>query len=263
MLFVIDVGNTNTVMGLYDGDNLIQSFRMSTDKNRSSDEIGLFFTQILMTQNLNISDINDVIIASVVPPLMHSLENAVKKYLNITPYVVTSSTPLGMKLLIDNPKELGTDRLVNAFAAEYLYGGPLIIIDLGTATTFCAINENGDYLGGAIYPGIKISIDALVEKTAKLPRVEITEPENAIGKNTITAMQSGIYYGYAGMIDYVVAKFKEELNSPNAKVVATGGLAKLIASESKSIDIINRDLTLTGLKLIHDKINMQKKGQVI
>lgn len=259
MLFVIDVGNTNTVMGLYDGDTLVQSFRMSTDKNRSSDEIGLFFMQILMTLGLTIKDIDDVIIASVVPPLMHSLENAVKKYLHITPYVVSSKTPLGMKILIDNPKELGTDRLVNAFAAAYLYGGPIIIIDLGTATTFCAVNENGDYLGGAIYPGIKISIDALVEKTAKLPRVEITEPSNVIGKNTISSMQSGIYYGYAGMIDYVVEKFKEELNAPDAKVVATGGLAKLISGESKSIEIINRDLTLTGLKLIHDKLNMNKK----
>lgn len=259
MLFVIDVGNTNTVMGLYSGDDLVQSFRMSTDKNRSSDEIGMFFMQILMSAKLDISEIEDVIIASVVPPLMHSLENAVKKYLNITPYIVTSDTPINMKILTDNPKELGTDRLVNAFAAAYLYGGPIIIIDLGTATTFCAVNENGDYLGGVIYPGIKISIDALVEKTAKLPRVEITEPTNVIGKNTISAMQSGIYYGYAGMIDYVVEKFKEELKAPNAKVVATGGLAKLIASESKSIEIINRDLTLTGLKLIHDKLNMNKK----
>lgn len=261
MLFVIDVGNTNTVMGLYSGDNLVQSFRMSTDKNRSSDEIGMFFMQILMSVKLDIDDIDDVIIASVVPPLMHSLENAVKKYLNITPYVVTSDTPLNMKILTDNPKELGTDRLVNAFAASFLYGGPIIIIDLGTATTFCAVNENGDYLGGVIYPGIKISIDALVEKTAKLPRVEITEPKSVIGKNTISAMQSGIYYGYAGMIDYVVEKFKKELGAPNAKVVATGGLAKLIASESKSIDIINRDLTLTGLKLIHDKLNMIKKDK--
>lgn len=261
MIFVIDVGNTNTVMGLYDGDNLIQSFRMSTDKNRSSDEIGLFFMQILMTLKLDTSEIEDVIIASVVPPLMHSLENAVKKYLHISPYIVTSATPLNMKIMIDNPKELGTDRLVNAFAAAYLYGGPIIIIDLGTATTFCVVNENGDYLGGAIYPGIKISIDALVEKTAKLPRVEITEPNDVIGKNTVSSMQSGIYYGYAGMIDYVVAKIKDELKAPDAKVVATGGLAKLIASESKAIDIINRDLTLTGLKLIHDKLNMQKKDK--
>ena len=261
MLFVIDVGNTNTVMGLYKGDTLVQSFRMSTDKNRSSDEIGLFFMQILMTQNLDIKDIESVVIASVVPPLMHSLENAVRKYLHITPYVVTSKTPINMNIMIDNPKELGTDRLVNAFAASYLYGGPIIIIDLGTATTFCAVNENGDYLGGAIYPGIKISIDALVEKTAKLPRVEITEPTSVIGKNTIASMQSGIYYGYAGMIDYVVEKFKQELGAPDAKVVATGGLAKLMASESKSIDIINRDLTLTGLKLINDKLNMNKKGK--
>ena len=261
MLFVIDVGNTNTVFGLYEGDNLVQSFRMSTDKNRSSDEIGMFFMQILMTNNISTSQIENVIIASVVPPLMHSLENAVKKYLHLTPYVVTSDTPIGMKILTDNPKELGTDRLVNAFAASFLYGGPIIIIDLGTATTFCAVNENGDYLGGVIYPGIKISIDALVEKTAKLPRVEITEPTTVIGKNTIHAMQSGIYYGYAGMIDYVVEKFKEELGAPNAKVVATGGLAKLIASESKSIEIINRDLTLTGLKLIHDKLNMNKKDK--
>ena len=252
MLFVIDVGNTNTVMGLYNGDTLVQSFRMSTDKNRSSDEMGLFFMQILMTLNLTIKDIDDVIIASVVPPLMHSLENAVKKYLHITPYVVSSKTPLGMKILIDNPKELGTDRLVNAFAAAYLYGGPIIIIDLGTATTFCAVNENGDYLGGAIYPGIKISIDALVEKTAKLPRVEIKKPQTAIGRNTVSSMQAGAVYGQAGQVDRIVAEIKKELNEENVKVIATGGLSVLIAPESQAIDIVDKTLTLDGLRVIYD-----------
>lgn len=260
MLFVIDVGNTNTVMGFYDGDTFLQSFRMSTDKNRSSDEIGLFFMQILSNMKIIPSEIDDVYISSVVPPFMHALENAVRKYLNKTPYVVNSKTPLNMKILLDNSSEVGADRIVNAFAAAYLYGGPVIIIDLGTATTFCAVNENGDYLGGVIYPGIKISVDALVEKTAKLPRVEIMKPESVIGKNTIGSMQSGIYYGYAGMIDYVVSKMKEEMNAPNAKVVATGGLSGFIAAEAKSIDIINRELTLTGLKLIHDKIKAEAKN---
>ena len=253
MLFTIDVGNTNIVLGIYDKDELKFSYRMATDRTKSSDEIGFFFLQILQNAGINPSQIEDAVISSVVPPVMHSLENAVRKYFKKEPIVISSSTPLGMEILIDNPKELGADRIVNAIAAYELYGGPAIVIDFGTATTFCVINEDGNYLGGAIYPGLKISIDALVERTAKLPRIEITKPENVIGKNTVNSMQSGIVYGYVGMVDFIVKKMAKELGADDLKVIATGGLSTLISEESETITHIDRDLTLKGLKIIYEK----------
>ncbi len=254
MLFVIDVGNTNIVLGFYKGDKLIASYRMATDKNKSSDEIGLFFSHILQNAGICPEEICDVMISSVVPPIMHSLVNASKKYLGKLPTVIhPGSAQLGINILTDNPGELGADRLVNAFAAYRLYGGPVIIIDFGTATTFCTMSGKGDYLGGVIYPGLKISMDALVEKTSKLPRVEIVRPVTVIGKNTEHSMQSGIVYGYAGMVDAIVRRIKEELGEPNVRVIATGGLSKLIAGISKEITDINRDLTLEGLRLIYEE----------
>ena len=253
MLFVIDVGNTNIVLGIYKGEELRFSYRMATDRTRSSDEIGFFFLQILQNANIKINQIEDVVISSVVPPIMHSLENAVRKYIKKEPLIINSATPLPMKILLDNPLELGADRIVNAIAAYELYGGPVIVIDFGTATTFCAVAQNGDYLGGIIYPGLKISIDALVERTAKLPRIEITKPKNVIGKNTVQSMQSGLIHGYAGMVDSIIYKMINEMGSENISVVATGGLSTLISKESKTISHINRDLTLTGLKIIYQK----------
>ncbi len=253
MLFVIDVGNTNIVLGFYQGDRLVASYRMATDKNKSSDEIGLFFSHILNNAGIRPDEIENVMISSVVPPIMHALVNASRKYLNKLPTVIQpANQQLGMKILTDSPSELGADRLVNAFAAYRLYGGPVIIIDFGTATTFCTVSKEGDYLGGVIYPGVKISMDALVEKTSKLPRVEIARPVTVIGKNTVHSMQSGIVYGYAGMVDAIVRRIKAELNEPVAHVVATGGLSKLIAGVSEEITDINRDLTLEGLRLIYE-----------
>lgn len=253
MLFVIDVGNTNVVLGIYEGDDLRFSYRMTTERTRSSDEIGFFFLQILQNANITTEQIEDVVISSVVPPIMHALENAVRKYIKKEPLIVSSATPLPMKILLDNPLELGADRIVNAIAAHEIYGGPLIVIDFGTATTFCAVAENGDYLGGIIYPGLKISIDALVERTAKLPKIEIIRPEHVIGKNTVQSMQSGLVHGYAGMVDSLVRKIAKEMNTDKVTVVATGGLSVLISKEAETISHINRDLTLTGLKIIYQK----------
>lgn len=259
MLFVIDVGNTNVVMGIYEGDVLRFSYRMATDRTRSSDEIGFFFLQILQNSKVEIQQIEDVVISSVVPPIMHSLENAVRKYIKKEPLIVNSATALPMNILLDNPSELGADRIVNAIAAHELYGGPVIVIDFGTATTFCAVAQNGDYLGGIIYPGLKISIDALVERTAKLPRIEISKPEHVIGKNTVESMQSGLIHGYAGMVDSLVRKMGNEMGAHSLSVVATGGLSTLISKESETITHINRDLTLVGLKIIYQKYLKPRK----
>lgn len=253
MLFVIDVGNTNIVLGFYEKDKLVASYRMATDKNKSSDEIGLFFSHILNNAGISPKDITDVMISSVVPPMMHALVNASRKYLDKVPIIIQpAGQTLGLNILTDNPNELGADRLVNAYAAHKIYNSAAIIIDFGTATTFCAVSAAGDYLGGIIYPGLKISMDALVEKTAKLPRVEIIRPRTVIGKNTVHSMQSGIVYGYAGMVDSIVRRMKEELNDEQVRVVATGGLAKLIAGVSDEITDINSNLTLEGLRLIYE-----------
>lgn len=252
MLLAIDVGNTNIVVALYDKDTLIHSWRMSTDKNKASDEYGVLLTQFLSLGGINSSDICDVIIASVVPNVMHSLKNAVKRYIGSDPMIVGPGIKTGMNLRYDNPRELGADRIVNAVAAVNKYAPPLVIVDFGTATTFCAINKNGDYLGGVISAGVKISMSALFEKTAKLPKVEIVKPKDVIGKSTISAIQSGAIYGHAGLVDGIVRRIKEEIGE-NATVIATGGLAKTIANESQEIDIVDSMLTLDGLKILFDK----------
>ncbi len=258
MLFVIDVGNTNIVAGFYEGDKLKSSYRMATDKNKSSDEIGLFFSQLLNHEGISKEEIRDVIISSVVPSIMHALENAIKKYVGISPIVVNGSLDLGLNICYDDPKEVGADRIVNAVAVDKIYGGPAVIIDFGTATTFCVIDGCSNYLGGVIYPGLKISMDALVEKTSKLPRIEIIRPENVVGKNTVCSMQSGLVFGYAGMVDAVVSRIKKEIGTPEMLVIATGGLSTLIAKESETIQTIDKNLTIKGLKIIYDRIKLSK-----
>ena len=258
MLFVIDVGNTNIVAGFYEGDKLKSSYRMATDKNKSSDEIGLFFSQLLNHEGISKEEIRDVIISSVVPSIMHALENAIKKYVGISPIVVNGSLDLGLNICYDDPKEVGADRIVNAVAVDKIYGGPAVIIDFGSATTFCVIDGCSNYLGGVIYPGLKISMDALVEKTSKLPRIEIIRPENVVGKNTVCSMQSGLVFGYAGMVDAVVSRIKKEIGTPEMLVIATGGLSTLIAKESETIQTIDKNLTIKGLKIIYDRIKLSK-----
>ena len=252
MLLVIDVGNTNIVLGVFDGDSLRASFRMTTDKERSRDEIGVMMRSFFEYEKINIDDIDGVIIASVVPQVMYSLENSIRKYLNKEPIVVGVTKDLKINILYENPREVGSDRLVNAIAAKKLYGAPIIIIDFGTATTFCAVNKAGDYMGGAILPGIKISLEALFQKAAKLPKVEILKPEKVIGTNTVSSIQSGTYFGYIGAVDNIALKMMKEMDSDDVKVIATGGLASLISSDSITISEINRNLTLFGLKFIFE-----------
>lgn len=251
MILAIDVGNTNVSMGIFDGEKLVSSWRIKTISDRTSDETGLLILHFFNYAGVSKNDIRDIIVSSVVPPVMYSLELALRKYIGKEPMLVTPEIKTGINIKYYNPSEVGADRIVNAVAALKLYGGPVIIVDFGTATTFCAVSAGGDYLGGAICPGIKISMDALFARAAKLPRVELAKPEHIIGKNTVESMQAGAVYGYAGQVDYIVSKMKAEMG-PNVRVIATGGLARLIAEEAKSIDEINRKLTLEGLKIIYN-----------
>lgn len=255
MLLVIDVGNTNIVFGVYQDKELLYDWRIATEKDRTSDEYGLLFEQIFRYNGIDPKDVENVIISSVVPPLMHTLPAMSMKYFNINPIVVGPGVKTGMNIKYDNPREVGADRIVNAVAAYEKYGGPLIIVDFGTAITFCAVSKEGDYLGGAITPGIKISAEALFMRTAKLPKVEIAKPEKVIAKNTINSIQSGLVYGYIGLVDYIIEKMIDEMNSNDNQVniIATGGFSNLIASESKYIKKIDKFLTLDGLRIIYER----------
>jgi len=253
MIVVVDVGNTNIVFGVYDGKKLLNHWRMSTDRDKTSDEFGMFLMNIFSYDKIDISDIEAVVIASVVPPIMYSLEHAIRKYLKLEPIVVGPGIKTGINIKYENPREVGADRIVNAVAALEIYKPPFIIVDFGTATTFCAVSSNGEYLGGAICPGIKISAEALFQKAAKLPRIDLVKPDTVIGRNTVSSMQSGIVYGYVGSVDYIVRRIKKEMREDNIKVIATGGLARLIASESETIDEINGLLALEGLRIIYEK----------
>ncbi|MGL5712491.1 MAG: type III pantothenate kinase [Paraclostridium sp.] len=253
MLLVFDVGNTNMVLGIYEGTELIKHWRINTDKEKTSDEYGMLISNLFQYDNVEIGSIKDVIISSVVPNVMHSLENFCIKYCNKKPLIVGPGIKTGLNIKYDNPKQVGADRIVNAVAAIEKYKSPMIIIDFGTATTFCAISETGEYLGGTIAPGIKISSEALFQRASKLPRVELVKPGSTIGKNTVSAMQSGIIYGYVGLVDKIVSMMKKELGGKDVKVIATGGLSVLIASETDSIDCVDKFLTLEGLRLIYDK----------
>ncbi|EJO5347459.1 type III pantothenate kinase [Clostridium botulinum] len=256
MILVLDVGNTNIVLGIYKNKKLIANWRLATDNKRTADEYGIQVMELFSHNNLSFSEIEGVIISSVVPNIMYSLEHMIGKYFNIKPIIVGPGVKTGINIKYDNPKEVGADRIVNAVAAHEIYKKPLIIIDFGTATTFCCLTKCANYLGGTICPGIKISSDALFDKAAKLPRVELVKTPGVICKNTVASIQAGIIYGYAGQVDYIVSKMKKEmmdLGEEEPFVVATGGFAKLISEESKSIDEINAILTLEGLRVIYEK----------
>ena len=256
MILLVDVGNTNIVLGVQEGEKCIASWRLSTDVKKTSDEYAIQIIQLFNQNGLDSKLVTGIIISSVVPNIMHSLENAIRKCFSIEPIVVGPGVKTGINIKYDNPKEVGADRIVNAVAVHELYSRPTIIIDFGTATTFCALMENGDYLGGCIVPGVKISSDALFERAAKLPRVELEMPKNIICKNTVNSMQAGIVYGYVGQVEYIVNKMKEEIKARTKEepyVVATGGLANLINSNTDVIDEVNSDLTLEGLRLIYYK----------
>ncbi|KKC28976.1 pantothenate kinase [Caldanaerobacter subterraneus subsp. pacificus DSM 12653] len=252
LLLAFDVGNTNIVMGVFKGKKLLHSFRISTDKNKTYDEYGMLVNQLIGYNGISLTEIDDVIISSVVPPLMNTLQVMSLKYFRTKPIVVGPGIKTGINIKYDNPKEVGADRIVNAVAAYELYGGPVIVIDFGTATTFCAISEKGEYLGGIIAPGLMISADALFQRTAKLPKIDLTKPPTVINRNTVASMQSGIIYGHVGMVDYIVTRMKGEF-APSAYVVATGGFANMIAEESKTIDTVNEMLTLEGLRIIYER----------
>ena len=259
MLLAFDVGNSNIVMGVFKDDKLITHWRMATDNAKSADEIGIFVNQLFTYENLSLKDVEDVIISSVVPHVMYSLQHMALKYCEREAIVIGPGIKTGMNIKYDNPRQVGADRIVNAVAGFKKYGGPIIIVDFGTATTFCAINEKCEYLGGAILPGIKISADALFQRAAKLTHVELVKPEKVICKNTTQSIQAGIIYGYVGSVDYIVNKMKEELGGGDIKVIATGGLATLISTESKTMDHVEKFLTLNGLNVIYQMNRIKKE----
>lgn len=254
MLLAIDVGNTNIVLGVYQKTRLLISWRVSTNRLQTSDEYGVILKNLFKQAQMDTKALEGIIISSVVPPLMYALEEMAQRYFHLKPLVIGPGIKTGLNLAVDNPKEVGADRIANAVAGYELYGGPLIIVDFGTATTFDAISEKGDYLGGAIAPGINISTEALFEKAAKLPRVELIKPKKVIGRDTVTSMQAGIIYGFAGQVDGIVKRMSREFKE-KPKVVATGGLAGLIADETETISLVNPLLTLEGLRLIYEKNN--------
>ncbi|EEG76657.1 type III pantothenate kinase [Dethiobacter alkaliphilus] len=252
MLLAVDVGNTNIVLGVYQGRDLKVSWRVSTNRLQTGDEYGVILKNLFVQAGVDDRDLTGMIVSSVVPPLMFSLQEMANRYFGLEPLVVGPGMKTGLNISVENPREVGADRIVNAVAAIELYGAPLIIVDFGTATTFDAISEQGHYLGGAIAPGISISTEALFQRAAKLPRVELAVPKRVIGRDTITSMQSGIIYGFVGQVDGIVRKMIPEFPT-RPKVIATGGLAELIARESEALEIINPLLTLEGLRIIHER----------
>ncbi|CAH8767915.1 type III pantothenate kinase [Paenibacillus dendritiformis] len=254
MILVIDIGNTNIVLGVYEGDKLLHNWRLSTSRQSTTDEYGVMIYNLFTMTKLSVKDIEGVILSSVVPPIMHTMEMLCKKYLNKAPLIVGPGVKTGLNIRIENPREVGADRIVNAVAAIELYGGlkPLVVVDFGTATTFDVIDVKGNYIGGAIVPGIGISTEALYQRAAKLPRIELTKPKSVIGRNTVHSMQAGIIFGYAGQVDGIVDRITNEVGA-EPTVIATGGMAELIASESRTIDTTNPLLTLEGLRLIYNR----------
>jgi type III pantothenate kinase len=252
-LLAVDVGNTNVVMGIYDlalgpRSPLQASWRMATSRERTSDEYGLVSLGMLAQRGITPADIGQVVVSSVVPPLNPVLERWLRLYFHAEPFWIEPGITTGLKILLDNPEELGADRIVNTVAGIELYGAPLIAVDFGTATTFDVVSGNHEYLGGVITPGLGISAEALFQRASRLPRVEIMEPARLVGKGTVQAMQSGLYYGYIGLVDGILARLLEA--HPGSTVIATGGLAKVIAPASRHIQHLARDLTLEGLRML-------------
>ena len=252
MLLAIDIGNTAITIGVFNGESLRAHWSIATDVENLVDEYAILLLNLLHTEELESKDIDEAILGSVVPSLTPVFQNVCRRYFKVTPLVVDPGVKTGLRILYDSPRDVGADRVIDAVAAIKLYGPPLIVVDFGTATVFDAISKDGDYVGGAIAPGIGIAMEALFERTAKLPRIELERPKTAIGKTTVTAMQSGIVFGYVGLIEGIVARMKAELEG-EPKVVATGGLAALIAKETPVIQIVNQDLTLVGLRLIWER----------
>ena len=252
MLLVIDIGNTNITIGIYDQDELVGTYRLTTKNQRTSDEFGFDLLMFLNASSIEVKDIEDVIISSVVPKINYSFTNSIRKYFHKDPIFIGPGVKTGIDIRIDNPAALGADRLVDAAAAYYTYGGPCIVIDFGTATTYDVVSHKGEFLGGATAPGIGISAHALSSQAAKLPEIEIQKPEKIIAKNTIKSMQAGVVYGYIGQTEYIIQKIKEEYGH-DMKVISTGGLGRILSGQTELIDYYDPDLTFKGLKIIYDK----------
>lgn len=256
MLIGIDIGNTDITFGVFQGKKLLDTFRMRTKINRTSDEYGIFILQTIQYKGYSKEDVDAVIISSVVPAVMHSFTSAIIKYFGLKPLIVGAGIKTGIKIKTANPKETGADRIVDAVAGYELYGGPVIVVDFGTATTYDIITAEGEFIGCVIAPGIRTAANALWQQAAKLPEIEIRKPETILARETVTSMQAGLVFGYIGQTEYIIRKMTEESGFDHVKVVATGGLGKMIAEETDYIDYYDANLTLKGLQIIYDK---QKK----
>jgi type III pantothenate kinase len=256
MLLAIDVGNTNIVLGVFEGDQLVESWRLATLRERTSDEIGIWVAQLFEHRAIDTTKVSGIVMGSVVPPLTGTFITMAERYFRVTPLNVDGNTDTGMPILYKRPEEVGADRILNGVAAYRLYGrerrAPMIVVDFGTATTFDALSVKGEYLGGIICPGLQISADALFQRAARLPRVDVRKPCQLIGQTTIEAIESGLYYGYIGLVDGLVRRMRDELGT-NAVCVATGGLAGVIAPEVSLIEHIDQDLTLQGLRMVWER----------
>ena len=253
MLVGIDIGNTDITFGIFQGKKLCDTFRMRTKISRTSDEYGMFMLDVIKYKGYRRADVDDVIVASVVPAVMHSLTSAIIKYFGLQPIIVGAGIRTGIKIKTANPKETGADRIVDAVAGYELYGGPVIVVDFGTATTYDIITPDGEFIGCVISPGLRISANALWQQAAKLPEIEIRKPESILAKETVSSMQAGLVYGYIGQTEYIIRKIIEESGFDKVKVVATGGLGKMISEETDCIDYYDANLTLKGLQLIYEK----------
>lgn len=252
MILTLDIGNTNIKAGVFNGPELVDYWRISTDRTKSSDEYGILLLNLFAHSKIDPA-VDGIIMSSVVPTINFTIEHMCSNYFNQTPMQVVPGIKTGINLKYENPRELGSDRIVNAVAAYELYGGPCIFIDFGTATTFGVVSERGEFLGGAICPGIKLASEALTERTSRLPKIELVKPESVIGRNTVSNMQSGLVYGFIGQVTYLIDCMKRELGAPDAKVIATGGMSRLIASGTDAIDEIDGLLTLKGLRIIYER----------
>lgn len=257
MLLAIDVGNTNIVLGIFEGDRLGHSWRLATQRERTSDELGILVSELFAHAGLSRDRVGGIVVSSVVPPLTRPVAEMCRRYFSRDPLIVDPATNTGMPVLYEPASDVGADRVVNAVAAFELYGRPrqasLIVVDFGTATTFDAISARGEYLGGVICPGVGISADALFQRAARLPRVDVRRPNEVIGRTTVTSMQSGLFFGYVAMVDGIVARMRKELGDPKAPCVATGGMAEIIADDTVVIETVNPDLTLIGLRMIWER----------
>jgi type III pantothenate kinase len=257
-ILVVDLGNTNIVLGVYRGEELMNSWRLATARERTADEYGILARQLVGDRRE--VPLEGAIVASVVPPLNSAMTFMVQKYFGIEPLFVEPGVKTGIAIHVDNPLEVGADRIVNCAAAHHAYGGPTVIVDFGTATTFDVVTENAEFVGGVIAPGLNISAEALFARAARLPRVDLRKPDRVIGTNTVVNMQSGIYFGYLGLVDGILARIKREVPTVN-KVVATGGLAGIFADDSEHIDEVDPELTLKGLKIIYDRNRAPRRGR--